>query len=87
MDESKWTKAELPPEIGGEPYEVDVCPGWLTRQPSVIEGAKAYSAMKVGELSTYYPDAENVVLEAAMVANQAFNLKECERIKNGAKKG
>lgn len=56
------------------------------RQLAVVEGSQALAALRAGELSTYYPDGEATVLEAAMVAQRAFNLFESEAIRLAAKR-
>mgnify|MGYP001620009131 CR=1 FL=1 len=50
------------------------------------EAAHAYAARKDGVLEAYYPNLENVVLEAADAGLQAFNVYEAERVKEVAHK-
>lgn len=85
MDKSEWTKKDLPPSFGPFPYTMDVCPGWLVAQPAVIEGVHAYAARKDGCLEAFYPNCENIVLEATDIAVQAFNAYENEEVKKASK--
>lgn len=75
----KWrSPAILPKAFGGIPYESDTCPGWLVRQPAVVEGAKAYMKLEAGILDA---DRSVVVTEAALLARRAVNLHGLEKIK------
>jgi len=65
--------------LGPDAYEVDVCPGWLVRQPAVQDGAEAYSALEKGALDRYDPDGLNVIWEMAVIAQRSFNLYSAER--------
>lgn len=84
MDRDAWTpgKAELPPVLGGESYKLDVCPGWIVRQPSVVEAADAFDAYEHGEFSNFYPDTPNRLVEAvqafarALKRHEAFMMRE-----------
>lgn len=86
MPREKWApgRAALPPAFGGQPYEADVCPGWLVRQPAVIDGATAYTALEAGTLERFDPDNLRVVNQAALVAQRAFNLYQIERQEKNA---
>lgn len=87
ISRSRWAvPAQLPADLGGAPYKADVCPGWLTRQQAVCDGAHAYAAMKAGCLAQYYPEGEQVVLDAAMECQRAFNAAESERIRRAEKR-
>lgn len=82
MDASEWSEpCELPRKIGSTKYELNVCPGWLVRQPAVIEAAQAYAAFDKGEMSTFFPEPSNALLEGVLVASQSFNAYHCERLK------
>jgi len=52
----------------------------------VRDASHAYAARKDGVLEAYYPNLENVVLEAADTALQAFNVYEYERTRELANK-
>lgn len=72
MPRSTW-----PATVVGVPFNktegCTVCPGWLTRQPAVLDGAEAYSARQAGALIQYDPDGLNNVWEASSVLEQAVN--------------
>jgi hypothetical protein len=78
-----WTpeRRGLPKVIGADPYEVDVCPGFLVRQQAVIDGASAYSALEAGNLARFDPENLRIVNQAALCAQRAFNLYQLERQK------
>lgn len=63
-----------------------MCPGWLTRQPGVVECVQAASTLRNGELRTFFPGEQAAVLEGALVVEQAFNLYELHRTKEAARK-
>jgi hypothetical protein len=71
---------------GALPYTSDVCPGWLVRQPAVIEAAQAYAALEAGILDRFDPTGLRVVTQAALEAKRAFNLHELERQKKLAQR-
>lgn len=77
MDRADWLDPpELPDTIDGSGVpvrELGICPGWLVRLPTVIDAFKARMAMDKGELSTFYPNADNAFLENAMDAERAVN--------------
>lgn len=83
IDRADWIGAGrpegCPPAFNGEPYEVDVCPGWLVRQPGVVEAAEAYAAMEAGILDRYDPDGLHVVTQAAMLCQRSFNVHQAEK--------
>lgn len=83
MPRDQWTpemdREAVPAYFGGQPYNANICPGWLVRQPAVIEASQAYSAYEKGALAIYDPDGMNVVLEAAMALDRSLNLFYAER--------
>lgn len=79
MDESEWKGTLEPPPVGPDPYDVDVCPGWLVRQPAVKDGADAYAALEAHALDIYDPDRLNVIWSMAMEAKRAMNLYSAAR--------
>lgn len=83
IPKERWdpSREGVPSRIGSDTYDVDVCPGWLVRQPEVIEGAEAYSAMESGILDRYDPFNTHVVNQKAMIAKRSFNLFEVEKQK------
>ena len=73
IDERRWPMpGSVPKHFGGEAYTVDVCPGWLVRQPAVVEGVEAYAAMEAGVLGRYDPIGVRAVDQAALAAKSAF---------------
>ncbi len=60
-----------------------VCPGWLARQPEVMEGAHALSVRRDGALELYYPGLEHAVLQAADVIGGAIAEYEAEKMRRG----
>lgn len=81
MPRSEWSRepAAVPPSFGGEPYTLDICPGWVVRQPEVVAGAEAYAALEAGALHIYDPLGLNLVWELAMIAKRSFNFHEARR--------
>jgi hypothetical protein len=83
MPRSEWSasREHLPPSFGGEPYTLDVCPGWLVRQPAVVEGAEAAAALEAGVLDRFDPLGLRVVYQAAMAGRRGANLYQIARTK------
>lgn len=82
MEHDEWIGARpegVPPAFNGEPYEVDVCPGWLVRQPGVVEAAEAYAAMEAGILDRYDPEGLHVVTQGAMLCQRSFNMHQAAK--------
>lgn len=81
MPRSAWAAGApmLPPAFGPDPYDVDICPGWLVQQPAVIEGASAYSASKNGMLPRFDPLGLHRVTAMVEIAIRAFSIYEQER--------
>jgi hypothetical protein len=77
-------RGEVPVSFAGAPYQSDLCPGWVVRQPAVIEAAQAYAALEAGVLDRFDPLGLRVVTQAAMAAKRAFGLHELERQKRAA---
>jgi hypothetical protein len=73
--------AALPATIGNtaDPNTCDVCPGWLVRQPRVIDGATAYAALEAGTLDRFDPENLRVVNQAALIVQRGFNLFHLDR--------
>jgi hypothetical protein len=84
-----WMPAErrgaggLPKTIGNtsDPNTVDICPGWLVRQPAVLDGATAYAALEAGKLERFDPENLRVVNQAALIVQRGFNLFHLDRQK------
>lgn len=76
LPRERWSadRSGLPPAFGPDAYEVDVCPGWLVRQPAVMDGAQAYAALDAGALDLFDPLGLNIVWEMAIEAKRSFNL-------------
>lgn len=89
MDRSQWPAGEsdVPPFFGPFEYTADVCPGWLVRQPDVVEGARAWRAYEKGALQVYDPQGLNVIWECVEVADRAFSAFEAEQLRKLAKGG
>jgi hypothetical protein len=91
LPQETWRPCELPPVMGARGHEVDlhelgVCPGWLTRQPAVLEATQACAVLRHGELRTFFPDEQNALLEGAMLAQQSFSLYELHKTKEAARR-
>jgi hypothetical protein len=69
------------PPLGPDKYEVDVCPGWLVRQPMVMEGAKAGQAREEGILQLFDPEGLALVWDMAEIFKRAMNLYQARRMK------
>lgn len=75
----KWrSPAILPKSIGGIPYESDTCPGYLVRQPAVVQGAEAYAMLDAG---IFDPDRSRVLTQAALLLRRAVNVHALEKMK------
>ena len=87
LPEESWTPGRegLPPAIGHEPYTLDVCPGWLMRQPAVIEAAQGRAALKHGVLTVFHPDPPAVFLEAVRAMDSAFNHQHALKFREEAR--
>ena len=68
-----WTDPGPPKTVGGKPHGLDICPGYVARLPGVNEAARAHLAFKQGELTTFFPDPSNALLEAVEECEHAFN--------------
>lgn len=87
MEESEWTKLELPPRFSeNEPYNLEICPGWLVRQDPVIESTRAYSAYDKGVLDTVFPDPPNGLIEGAEVMSASFNAYSAHKTRESVRK-
>jgi hypothetical protein len=92
MDREDWRgdKPDLPAFIGfpEDPQGrvslegIEVCPGWIVRQPAIVEAGHSAGALEKGQLGLYYPKAENVILEAAMEFVAAQNNFESAQMRN-----
>lgn len=65
--------------VGPDVYEADVCPGWLVRQPMVVDGGRAWQALRNRALPLYDPFELNVTWEMAEVAEGAFSQYELHK--------
>lgn len=89
MPREQWRGAEMLPEkFGSKAAPVSLhehpCPGYLVRLPIVTEALKARASMEHGVLHLTHPDASAPVLEGAMLAIQAFNTYEVEKLQEKA---
>lgn len=83
VDGESWIgeKPDLPDFVGDitnrrkriDIKSIPVCPGWLVRQPIVIEASKAHLAMEKSCLAEMFPDGEAIVYDAAMILMSAYN--------------
>lgn len=80
LPREQWAGKWKLPVLGPDRYNLDVCPGWVVRQPAVIEGREAYEAMEANTLHIYDPYNLVVVHKAAMVAKRAFGLHTQEQL-------
>ncbi len=72
LDEDKRTESMLGVFDIGEPYEPDICPGWLLRQPLILETAQAWRTFDKGNFGDFYPGASNVLCEAVLILDQSI---------------
>ena len=78
MDRERWAD----PMIGvPRDYESDICPGWLVRQPAVIDGARAWRARDQKALEIFDPEGLAVVWEMTEIADTAISLYQQEKLK------
>lgn len=89
MPREKWPPGEndVPPSLGPFPYTLDVCPGWLVRQPEVAEGARAWRAREKNALPIFDPSGLNVIWEMTEIADLAFSAFETEKMRDLKRKG
>ncbi len=80
MPREQWAGKFKLPQLGPEKYTLDVCPGWLVRQPDVVEGREAYEALEAGTLHLFDPHNTYAVYQAAMHAKNAFGLHQIEQL-------
>lgn len=87
LERGEWSEPyEGPTHLAGEPFELEVCPGWLVRQDPVIEASQAAAAFDKGELATFFPDPPNGLVDAALAAAQSFNAYQSAKIKEQREK-
>lgn len=85
----RWTPG--PPKIGQgllgpSPWPLDICPGWVVRDPRVIDGAAAAAALQGGYYEIFDPELDNATFELAQEIMRAFKLREQSELKALAKK-
>jgi len=71
----------------GKEVPLDVCPGWLVRQPAAVEGSYACAVAKNGDLTAYFPGCENPIMEAAAEMAAVWNTYELALHERTAMKG
>ncbi len=83
MEAEDWPPgpAELPPSIGTRSYDLDICPGWVVRQPTVGEACEVFAALDAGALAVAYPDLTQEQWEAAMALRGAWESFKAESMK------
>ena len=90
IDRATWRECQLPPSIGIPDYVVQVkehgvCPGWLVRQPVIVDCCAAYAAFQKGQLESVFPHAEAYLVEGAMLLSSIMNQYENARLKSPPK--
>lgn len=81
MEKKQWTAIDLPKSFDGEVYNLDVCPGWVVRQPAVVEAATAYDAYEHGEFTNFYPNTPNSLVEAVQAMGRSLKTNEAFRMR------
>lgn len=77
MPRSEWRN----PQVGvGPKYEGEYCPGWLARQPAVIDGMRAWRARDQNALDIFDPERLAVVWEMTELADAAVSQYQAERL-------
>lgn len=78
-----WPEAPDLPKypIDGEVQCPPVCPGWLQRQPLVVETAQAWRAFDKGCLGDAFPDAPSVLIEAVFTMDAEVSRHQADQHK------
>jgi hypothetical protein len=81
MPRTEWTadRDGLPTQIGPDKYEVNICPGWLVRQPAVQDGARAWTAWSKSALPSFDPRGLAIVYDCVEIFDRSMNLMQAER--------
>lgn len=79
-------REEWPDRMDGVPRMpdgefVDVCPGWLVRQPAVIDGSRLWKAFDKSALAIADPEGLSVVLEMVEIYDVAIGAYRAHRLK------
>lgn len=78
MPSTEWRE----PRLGvPQDFDVDVCPGWLVKQPAVIDGARAWRARDQKALEYFDPERLAVTWEMTEIADAAIALYQSEKTK------
>lgn len=79
------SRDKLPADTAGVPFNktegCTVCPGWLVKQPAVIDGAEAFAARRAGALEQFDPEGLNVIWEATSILEAAVNKLNAELLR------
>ena len=69
MDKRDWIgdRPNVPQAFGDEPYEEDVCPGYLINRPLIGEIVIAHRSFDKGNWDAMYPDAANALCEGVEI--------------------
>lgn len=79
MPRSEWRN----PQVGvPADYAGEYCPGWLARQPAVIDGMRAWRARDQKALEIYDPEGLANVWEMTELADAAISRYQSERLEN-----
>lgn len=81
MPRDSWIDVEgaLPKTIGPDEYTCDMCPGWLMRQPAVIDGVSAWKAREKNSLPMWDPENSQLVWECVEIFDRAMSLSLAEK--------
>lgn len=75
VDPSTWHRSIYegsPFDIDGAPYLPTICPGWLMRQPLIVEVAAAWRCFEKGNFGDFYPDASHVLCDGVLMLDAAI---------------
>ncbi len=61
--------------------DLNVCPGWAVRQSFASDALEAFSAYEKGQLATFFPGRENLVMEAVMALAQAYGTHQLVQLR------
>lgn len=77
MERADWSE----PQIGvPENFVGEFCPGWLVRQPAVIDGMRALRWRDQGAYDTYDPGRLAISLEMVEIADAACSQYQAEKL-------
>lgn len=88
LPRAEWRdgKHHLPVALGPHRYTSDLCPGYLVRQPEVLEAGEAYEALEAGILDRHDPRGTRAVTIAALLMRRAMQQLEADRTMRAAQR-